>query len=344
MAIEQKKADFALKLCETAIANRARAEKIENALKNGTIRELINNAEKFENGIKEIESGKIHLTEYCTFESGKMIGTCALGTTCHISTNCAFNIDMAVNAVMAAIENDDDDALTTALNMVCLHCYSAQGNMYDFDVMHLIVNHNRLSTEFISDDELNAIAKRAVKIATSGHTVSKKYKDGTKVTEFYPATYEVRIQHKGDVENVIEVRNYGRLAELIKGINSNVSVTCWTKFPDIYEKAFSMFPEIDFSCMRYGVSAYATDENGVNEVKRLKAKHSWLNFGFVVYHRDGKTYTDAENENYVNGRFTGICEGYTCAACKCDRGSCGKCGICYGKRGDEFKIVFELIR
>lgn len=278
---------------------------------------------KYANGIRSIISGEIHITEYISKESGKMIGIPALGTTCHITENCKRNIENAIAA------ND--------LNCPCLHCYSALGTVYDFDSMHLIVNHDRLQ-EIVSNEELTNIAKHAIKVAITDHKI-----DGI----VYPATYSIRIQHKGDVDSIIEAANYAKFANIVKSINPAISVTAYTKFPEIYSKAMNIFPEIDFNALRIGYSAYKFGENGIAEVLAMKAMFPFLKFGFVVYERiDGITKaSDNDNRIYVEKHFSELVKEYPLYACKCDPGSCGKCGICYGHNiNSDFIVVCELCR
>lgn len=297
-----------------------KAEMLIYAVRSSNFEGIIDTV-KYAKGIKAITEKKLHITPYTAAEAGKMLGIPALGTTCHVCNSCQKNIEAAIAA--------------KDLNCPCLHCYSSLGTVYDFDVMHLIVNHDRLQ-EFISDSELQEIAKEAVKIATNPHTV-----DGV----IYPASYSIRIQHKGDVDSVIEAVNYFKFAAIVKSINPLVSVTAYTKFPETYDKALKLFPDdCKLENMRIGYSCYKMGILGILEAQNIKTMYPFLSFSFIVYkHDDGrKEHTNEENEAYVLENFSELVTSAKCAACKCGKGSCGKCGICY--HSPEYTVIFEECR
>ena len=296
-----------------------KAEILINAVRSGNFDGIIDTV-KYHKGLESIRKGELHITDYCAKEAGKMIGVPAFGTTCHVCESCQRNI-------LAAIEAQD-------LNCPCLHCYSSLGTVYDFDALHLIVNHDRLQ-EYIPENELKDLAKHAVKIATSAHKIEG-------IT--YEQSMAVRIQHKGDVDSVIEVLNYFRFAKLVKDINPNVNVTAYTKFPETYAKAMHHFPdEANKDVLRIGYSCYKMGKEGIEETKNIRGMFPFIDFAFIVYEWENgtKDHTNEENTEYIENNFSELVN-TAYAACKCGKGSCGKCKICY--HASEFTIVFEECR
>lgn len=215
---------------------------------------------------------------------------------------------------------------------ICRSCYVSSSMNLGPEMLNLTHNFNMLSGSILQDDVIETTANELVKLATKGIT-----KGGT----YYPPSYKVRIEAKGDTINALQAYNYNMIAKRVKEINPEISVTAWTKNPDDYEKAFRMSDGNKY--LRLVYSAFETDEAGVMECKRIKAYYGdMIDVYFVCYHggkAGANTEADGENEASVKARF-----GAAAIACKCVRGSCGHiCGACYDENNHGV-TVFENVR
>lgn len=213
---------------------------------------------------------------------GKLLGIPSISTSCLHNERC-----------LARMKNGE---------AVCSHCFAM--HLMEFrkalrDAMER--NLEALSDHLFSDEELEGVTIHFT----------------PKMLELNPNHY-VRIESFGDVRNVIQARNYLRIAKA----NPWLKWGAWTKNDDLYGEAFELEGKPENLSMGYS----SLKLNEIADITKLDQRFvENLDFVFTVF---TKEYAE-EHGILIN----------------CGGRACRTCGTCYeANKSDGIKYINELLK
>lgn len=235
---------------------------------------------------KDIEketAAKVEAMSKCIKVSTNMTGK--LLTIPCIGTSCA--------------DNKICQARIAAGDSVCAHCYAAAtANMYAALRRNLLMNMLVLSERPL---DVHTAARAAAACAAQNDIA--------------------RIEHFGDVDNVMQASNYLRIIKA--GAAMGVHFGVWTKNPSIWDAAIKLEG-------RPENATFIQSSRRINEIDDVN--YGWIDCTFTVY-----SDSEAMTEAVKRGSFP----------CSCGERACHKCRHCYSYRrqaGEPVRDIAELLR